>query len=346
VVAQDTPIQLDRPQGRSEQRFLDFIYEPILDEAGKVTGIIVEGHDVTDGYRTRLELRDSEERNRRMVEGVKDHSIFTTDAGGHTVDWTPGVEAIFGWSADEIIGQSADLLYTPEDRAAGVPAEELAIARAEGCANDERFHVRRDGTRFFANGSVRPLHDAQGNVTGFIKIARDETGRRAAEAVLRETEQRYRLAAKATNDAIWDWDLATNHVDWNEAVGVLFGYTPDEFEPTGDWWLSHIHPEDRERVDLAIHSVIEGEGDHWAAEYRFQRADGTFADVFDRGHVFRDEQARAVRMIGAMLDLTERKKAEKELRQLNETLEARVADARRTWSPHRMPCDSRRRWRR
>jgi PAS domain S-box-containing protein len=326
VVAQDTPIQLARPHGRWEQRFLDFIYEPILDEAGKVTGIFVEGHDVTEGHRARLELRDSEERNRRIVQGVKDHSIFTTDADGRVVDWTPGAETIFGWSAEEICGQSADILYTPEDRAAGVHAEELATARAEGCANDERFHVRRDGSRFFANGSVRPLHDAEGNVAGFIKIARDETGRRAAEAALRETEQRYRLAAKATNDAIWDWDLATNHVGWNEAVQVLFGYAPDEVEPTGDWWISHIHPEDRDRVDVAIHAVIDGDGDHWTAEYRFQRADGTFADVFDRGHVFRDEQARAVRMIGAMLDLTERKRAETALRQLNETLEVRVAE--------------------
>lgn len=106
----------------------------------------------------------------------------------------------------------------------------------------------------------------------------------------------------------------------------MFGYGPEELEPTGEWWLSHIHPEDRDGVDAAIHSVIAGEGDNWAAEYRFQRADGTFADVFDRGHVFRDEQARAVRMIGAMLDLTERKRAEKALREMNETLEARVAE--------------------
>ncbi len=325
-VANRVSITLEGQGSASGERFLDFIYEPITDDAGGVTGIFVEGHDATEAHRAQADLRESEERARRIVEGVKDHSIFTVDAAGTIVDWTPGAEAVFGWSAAEARGQSADILYTPEDRENDVPAREMATARAEGCANDERWHIRRDGTRFFANGSVRPLHDADGSVAGFIKIARDETERRATEATLRETEQRYKLAAKATNDAIWDWDLATNRVDWNEAVMVLFGYVEHQIEPTGDWWIGNIHPEDRDRIDRDIHAVIDGAGDQWTAEYRFRRADGTFADVFDRGHVFREEDGRAVRMIGAMLDLTDRKRAENELRELNDTLETRVSE--------------------
>ncbi len=325
-VANRVAITLQGPGAAVEERFLDFIYEPITDETGSVTGIFVEGHDATEAHRAQANLRESEERARRIIEGVKDHSIFTVDAAGTIVDWTPGAEAVFGWSADEARGQSADILFTPEDRENGVPAHELATARAEGCANDERWHIRRDGNRFFANGSVRPLHEADGSVAGFIKIARDETERRTTEAALRETEQRYRLAAKATNDAIWDWDLASNRVDWNEAVMVLFGYTEHQVEPTGDWWIGNIHPDDRERIDRDIHAVIDGASDQWTAEYRFRRRDGTFADVFDRGHVFRDDDRRAIRMIGAMLDLTDRKRAENELRELNETLEARVSE--------------------
>jgi PAS domain S-box-containing protein len=325
-VADRVPIRLEHPGVEAEHRFLDFIYEPVTNEAGEVTGIFVEGHDVTGAHRAQAELRESEERNRRILEGVKDHSIFTTDNDGRIVDWTVGAQSVFGWSAEEITGQSGEVLYTPEDREADVPARELATARAEGCANDERWHVRRDGSRFFANGSVRVLHDARGQIAGFIKIARDETARRAAEIALRQTEQRYRLAAKATNDAVWDWDLVSNHVEWNEAVCELFGYADEQIEPTGDWWIEHIHPDDRDRIGSAIHAVIEGEDDHWTAEYRFRRSDGTFADVYDRGHVIRNKQGAAVRMIGAMLDLTERKRAEERLRELNETLETRVAE--------------------
>jgi PAS domain S-box-containing protein len=106
----------------------------------------------------------------------------------------------------------------------------------------------------------------------------------------------------------------------------FIGYADEEIEPTSDWWIEHIHPDDRDRIDTSIHAVIDGAGDHWAAEYRFRRADGTFADVLDRGHVIRDEQGCAIRMIGAMLDLTERERAEERLRELNETLERRVAE--------------------
>ena len=239
-IADQVPVTLRQANGIGETRYLDFIYEPITDETGNVTGIFVEGHDATEARRAHAELREIDERNRRIVEAVTDYSIFTVDADGVIVDWTPGAEAIFGWSADEARGKPADIIFTPEDRARGVPEQELETARARGCANDERWHLRRDGSRFFANGSVRPLHDEQGAITGFIKIARDETERRAAEAVLRETEQRYRLAAKATNDAIWDWDLLANRVEWNEAIFVLFGFAAEQVQPTGDWWIRRL----------------------------------------------------------------------------------------------------------
>ncbi|MET0335670.1 MAG: PAS domain S-box protein, partial [Rhizobacter sp.] len=129
----------------------------------------------------------------------------------------------------------------------------------------------------------------------------------------RETEERYRLAVLATNDAIWDWRLADGHVIWNQALTTLFGYVHEE--TSADWWITHIHPDDRARIDHSIHAVIDGGGSAWSAEYRFERVDGSYADVFDRGTVLRNEQGQALRMIGAMLDLTERKAAEAALRE-------------------------------
>jgi PAS domain S-box-containing protein len=142
----------------------------------------------------------------------------------------------------------------------------------------------------------------------------DISERRAAEDVVRITEERYRLAARATNDAIWDWDLAANRVLWNEALETAYGHPLAEVEPIGNWWIDHIHPDDRARIDRNIHAVIDGAEAGWSDEYRFRRADGSYADVFDRGYVIRDAGGRAVRMIGAMLDLSERKRAEEALR--------------------------------
>ncbi|WP_353452400.1 PAS domain-containing protein [Sphingomonas aerolata] len=95
-VANRVAITLQGPASVSGERFLDFIYEPIIDETGGVTGIFVEGHDATEAHRAQANLRESEERARRIIEGVKDHSIFTVDAAGTIVDWTPGAEAVFG----------------------------------------------------------------------------------------------------------------------------------------------------------------------------------------------------------------------------------------------------------
>jgi PAS domain S-box-containing protein len=154
------------------------------------------------------------------------------------------------------------------------------------------------------------IHPTAGG--GLSVYFRDATERKQGEMALRETEERYRLAARATNDAIWDWDLAADRIVWNESFTTLFGYT--DTGTAGVWWKDHIHPEDRERVVVDIQAVIVGDHEHWSAEYRFLRADGSEAYVFDRGFVIRNKQGQAMRMIGAMLDLTERKQAEAALR--------------------------------
>ncbi len=142
------------------------------------------------------------------------------------------------------------------------------------------------------------------------------------ERAIGDTEVRYRLAAKATNDAVWDWDLDSDHVLWNDALEQAYGHPLASIECTGDWWLAHIHPDDRGRIDASIHAVLDGGQTAWNDEYRFRRVDGSYAETLDRGHVIRDEHGRAVRMIGAMLDLTRVRAAEAALRQSEERFSA------------------------
>ena len=131
---------------------------------------------------------------------------------------------------------------------------------------------------------------------------------------LQKSEERFRIIAHATSDAIWDWTLDINNgVWWNEGVTRLFGYSDSEVGPDVSWWYNHIHPEDRERVISGIHAVIGSGGQFWSDEYRYQRRDGSFAHVFDRGYVMRDESGKAIRMIGSMVDITDRKDAEEKL---------------------------------
>ncbi|MFC3714060.1 PAS domain-containing protein [Sphingoaurantiacus capsulatus] len=145
------------------------------------------------------------------------------------------------------------------------------------------------------------------------ELSAEVAQRAEAEAALRGIEERYRLVSLATNDAIWDWDFATNHVTWSEALETAHGHRLEQVEPTGEWWIEHIHPDDRARIDRSIHAAIDGTADSWSEEYRFLRADGTYASIFDRGHIIRDAAGAPQRMIGAMLDLTERQRTRAEL---------------------------------
>ncbi|WP_223655847.1 PAS domain-containing protein [Halopseudomonas nanhaiensis] len=133
-----------------------------------------------------------------------------------------------------------------------------------------------------------------------------------------DLRERYQLVAQVTNDAIWDWDLVSGHVRWNEELERAYGHPLGSIELTGEWWVAQIHPADRERVVASVQGVIQGSVSGWTDEYRFRRADGSYADVLDRGQVIRDGAGRALRMIGAMLDLTQMRLAEAALRKSEE----------------------------
>lgn len=137
----------------------------------------------------------AEERYRLLVEGAKDYAMILLDAEGRITGWNLGAERIMGWTEAEVMGRPADLMFTPEDRAAGVPAREMARARAQGRALDLRWHLKKDGSRFFADGLLESLRDGDGRQHGFSKLLRDATERRRAEEALAESSRLSELAA-------------------------------------------------------------------------------------------------------------------------------------------------------
>ena len=142
--------------------------------------------DITQTKHFEVELLRSQTRLRLMMESVTEYAILSMDTAGRIDHWNAGATRMFGYQDAEIVGQSISLLFTPEDRAAGVDREELRQAREQGKASDERWHVRRDGSRFFVSGITAPLRDGTGALTGYVKVARDLTDRKRAEEALRQ----------------------------------------------------------------------------------------------------------------------------------------------------------------
>ena len=157
-------------------------------------------------------------------------------------------------------------------------------------------------------------------VANVVSLSLEATERRKAEEAVKEIQRRFEIVARATNDAVWDWDLTTDEIWWSEGFETLFGYRRDKIGSSSASRTSRIHPDDADRVISAIRSRIGGAGEAWAGEYRFLKADGTYAYVLDRGFVVRDGSGKAVRMVGGMTDITSRKKAELDLARLNRAL--------------------------
>jgi diguanylate cyclase (GGDEF)-like protein/PAS domain S-box-containing protein len=151
---------------------------------------------------------------------------------------------------------------------------------------------------------------------GLTVYFRDVTDARQTEESLRISEERFRTIARATTDVVWDWNLEDDTLWASDSIESVFGYTVTDFSGPIRAWSDHIHPDERERVVSHIRSAIEGFDDQWMDEYRFLRKDGSVALVLDRGYIIRDAGGRATRMIGAMVDLTERRQAERRIEYL------------------------------
>ncbi|EIZ86817.1 PAS sensor protein [Methylobacterium sp. GXF4] len=322
-VLYDTEARLRRVDG--VYRWFLIRAEPLRDEAGKVIGWLGSNSDIHDRRHAEHALQKAQDQLRLAVEatsiGIFDYDLVTGDLG-----WDARVCALFGLPPDAPVSYDVFLAgLHPDDRSWVDEAVKAVLDPAGDGVYDIVYRTigLQDGVERWVAAKGQTFF-AQGKAVRFIGTVRDVTASRQAEQDLRETEERYRMASRATNDAIWDWNLASDHIRWNEAVQTLFGYAADEVGPSGAWWKSHIHPDDRERVKTSIYAVIDDSTEHWSDEYRFLRADGSYAYILDRGYVIRDAQGHAVRMIGAMLDITARKRAEEHQRLLTGELQHRV----------------------
>lgn len=247
-----------------------------------------------------------------IVESSAEFAIVTFDADGDITSWNVGAEAIMGWSPDEVIGQHGRVFFTEEDQAAGSPEHEMERAGSEGRAVDERFHLRKDGSRFWGSGLMMPLKSGD----GFLKIVRDRTKER-------EVERRLTMLTDALPGFVFEADADGHYVRVNARFKSYTGR--DDEALLGDKWLDAIHPKHQARVRNAWSEAVRM-AEPFEQTYMVAGKDGEYRCFSCRGVPEVDDQGRTVRWIGTCIDVENEAQAKAMLEDLNLSLEHAVTD--------------------
>jgi PAS domain S-box-containing protein len=206
-----------------------------------------------------------------------------------------------------------------------------AISKGERCFAEEMEIETPDGQRKFILNYALPILDIDGEIAGGVAVNVDITERKHAENNLRLIEERYHLVNQATNDIIWDWDLTTDKLSWNQTLKAV-GLTDADMPQLGKSWYTLIHPDDRDRVIAGLHQAFDSGKSNWSDEYRFGPVGGPYRVYLDRGLIARDKAGVAYRIVGSMLDLTEQRQHEQMLRESEERMRLSVEAANQgTW---------------
>jgi len=299
------------------------------DQDGLHIGFCCVLRDISERKQDELQLLQSEERYRLMIEGVRDYSIFMLDAKGYIVTWNDGGRVISGYSASEIIGRHFSIFYTGQDLANNKPGMELETAVQNGMYEEEGWRVKKNGSVFWASVVVTALFSQENKLIGFSKVTRDLSDRLENEETLRQSEARYRsLVEQVLDYGIFMLDEKGRIVSWNEGASKIKGYSAQEIIGK---YFSIFYPEE---------DIISGKP---ANELKVARAEGRYEE---EGWRLRKDGSRfwaniiitAVYNTEKVLigfskvtrDLTERKKSEQLLKDSNLGLQKLANELRTT----------------
>jgi len=292
-------------------------YNPAFDKWFEVSvypskdGLTVYFRDITHRKETdRRLLRSLEEKN-NILESISD-SFFSVDKNWIITYWNKANEKLSGKDRDVMIGKNLWEEYADAIDSKFYSHYHKAMETGEAVFFEEYY----SDLDIWVESSVYPSEN------GLAVFSKDITDKKKADMRLLEANERFEKVCEATNDAIWDWNLLENTHYWGSGFEKNFGYTVDENETPIKDWTKNIHPDDRDQVFQSIQEAIDKPNQSkWRADYRFRKNDGTYANVIDRGVVIRDDTGKATRMVGAVIDITERKKHENQLLELNKALE-------------------------
>ena len=295
------------------------VVHKVQDKAGRHIGFTKITRDITERRAAQDALLESERRFRILVQGITDYAIYMLDPSGIVTNWNVGAERIKGYTADQIVGQHFSRFYTPQDRAAGLPARGLAVAIREGRYEAEGWRVRQDGTRFWATVVMDAVRSPDGDLIGIAKVTRDITERRHAQDQINARERQFRLLVNGVTDyALFMLDPNGIVSSWNVGAEHVKGYTADEI--IGQHFSRFYTATDRAAgIPTRALFTASTEGQFEAEGWRVRKDGSLFwANVVIDPIV--DEQGQLVGYSKITRDITERRNAQRALQETQKQL--------------------------
>jgi PAS domain S-box-containing protein len=290
---------------------------PMCDADGHYTGSFAIHTDITEHKRMEETLRESEEKYRAMFETAP-VSIILLDKDGVIIDVSPYHYSHIGKGKvkrKDLVGKS--ILNHPTIVNAGLSEIYGRLFQGESFEqNNVYFPVLLPGGDGYFNVRGTPIL-RDGEVIGAVIMHEDITERKQAEDELRESKERFKIAAQSASDLVWEWDIPNGRLQWFGAIDELLGYAPGKFPRTIEAWEKHIHSDDHDRVMAALDQHLNDQTPY-EKEYRVRRKDGTYRYWIDRGTARRDSKGNPLKMVGVCTDITERKRTEQELQESEE----------------------------
>ncbi|WP_207496907.1 PAS domain S-box protein [Aridibaculum aurantiacum] len=267
------------------------------------------GKDATEMKRAEMLQKETEQRFSSLIQKGAD-MIGIIDPTGNYSYVSSNVERVIGYTAEELLGFNALSLVHEDDL--GKIMEELStlLQCKERKIADFRFKHKNGEWRWIEVIGTNMLEDEL--IKGIVINSRDVTDRKNAEEELRYNKERLETVLKATNEAIWEYNMETKELYWNETYTKHFGYHEGE-TTTLEVWKENIHPDEAEQVwEETINFLKQNKTRYWKKDYRYKKKNGEYAYVLDQGYIILDENNNPIRFVGSLIDNTERKKIELE----------------------------------
>jgi diguanylate cyclase (GGDEF)-like protein/PAS domain S-box-containing protein len=284
----------------------------LRDGDNRVTGTINMLVDLTQVKTAEAALRESEAHCRSAME-LNPQMPWTADPQGRVLEFGDRWCSFVGQTRAQAAAGGWRSVANPDDMVRVTASVHTSLV--SGAPYDVRYRARTaSGEERWVRSRAHARRDESGAIIRWYGSTEDIHDAVLVENEARAAGNRHLLALQAADDVGWDIDSARDVVTWSEALKRRFGLWPEQGQSNRAWWMEQIHPDDRARVAETVGATMAGASSQLRAEYRFRRADGSYAQVLDRGSLIRDENGQVVRAIGAMLDLSDRKRSEEALR--------------------------------